>query len=400
MLALLFVVVTTSFVESFRATVVPCGQIDVSFSTRKDCVHLFASSGDRVDADMDLVGRGNIYWDDAKSSRKDYELPDNVDMDASIVAEVDDEAIVPEVEDADILEEIEEEEDDDIIVESTTISIGDTVTIGVALTREAGKNSKLIEAIVANSKTAKSSPYKFELEVFEIPCILHAEGSDYDTLKYVLESHSLGEADNTYDYVVVTSPEAAKVLASVWPWSEDSDIKSPPPQVAAVGLATDMALKASGIYSDFVPSKATAQTLVDELPSLHNGDAVTKVLYPASAIAADVLQAGLEARGSFSVSRLDTYDTIAATWNGVEKNTALNCQIACFASPSAVKGWLQNTDGRVDVFAACIGETSARACRKNGWDDAYIFYPPSPGMDGWVDAIVQAATTIAAESAK
>jgi uroporphyrinogen-III synthase len=400
MLALLFVVATTSVVESFRASVSLPSRIDVSSSTRKDHFYRFVANGDKVDAEMDLVGRGNIIWDDAKSTRKDYELPDNVITDAPTVAEVEDEAIVPEVEDADIIEEILEEEDDDILVESTTISTGDTVTIGVALTREAGKNSKLIEAIVASSKTVKSSPYKFELEVFEIPCIMHAEGSDYDTLKYVLESHSLGEADNTYDYVVVTSPEAAKVLASVWPWSEDSDIKSPPPQVAAVGLATDMALKASGIYSDFVPSKATAQTLVEELPPLHNGDAKTKVLYPASAIAADVLQTGLEARGSFSVSRLDTYDTIAATWNEVEKNTAMNCQIACFASPSAVKGWLQNTDGRVDVFAACIGETSARACRKNGWDDAYIFYPPNPGMDGWVDAIVQAATTIAVESTK
>eukprot|EP00959_Pyramimonas_sp_CCMP1952_P183728 3841699-Pyramimonas_sp.AAC.1 len=38
--------------------------------------------------------------------------------------------------------------------------------------------------------------------------------------------------------------------------------------------------------------------------------------------------------------------------------------------------------------AACIGETSAAACKKNGIPN--VFFPEKPGIDGWVDSVLEA----------
>lgn len=246
-------------------------------------------------------------------------------------------------------------------------------TVQVALTREEGKNAKLMKALQSLSK---------RMTAVELPCIAHADGPDYDRLDETL-------ASNPWDYVTVTSPEAARVLASAW----TSDLASI--KVAAVGKATEQVLRDNGMDVHFCPSKATAKTLVKELP----GEAGTSVLYPASRRAQLTLEEGLAQRG-FEVTRLNTYDTVTATWTDNQRDVASSCRIACFASPSAIKGWLINTKklGSRDqpVLAACIGETSAQACREQGWAEQDIFYPDKPGIDGWVDAVEQALDSLQA----
>ena len=116
-------------------------------------------------------------------------------------------------------------------------------------------------------------------------------------------------------------------------------------------------------------------------------------MYPASARAQTTLQDGLAARG-FLVTRLNTYDTVTATWTDEQKEASKKVKIACFASPSSIKGWLSNTDGNKDVLVACIGETSATACRGHDWPESQIFYPDSPGLDGWIDSISEAADNV------
>jgi len=194
-----------------------------------------------------------------------------------------------------------------------------------------------------------------------------------------------------------------------------------PPAVVAVGKATERALQEAEIEVRFCPSKATAKVLVQELPAAapsaanndNNNDDnpqqakhrhCSKVLYPASARAKPTLQEGLQERG-FCVTRLDTYDTVTAVWDEEQKQRAAAAAIACFASPSAVQGWLQNTaaaaaaannddDKQNFVRAACIGETSANECREQGWPEEYIFYPEKPGLEGWVQAVVQAVESL------
>ena len=250
----------------------------------------------------------------------------------------------------------------------------------VALTREKGKNDKLYKVLTSNQAINSSTT---PVEIHEIPCIEHADGPDIDELIPTLSS-------KCFDYVAITSPEAAKVFASAWIDAGRPEIGV----VAAVGKATGEALKQYGIDVGFVPSKATAATLVDELPlsdAAKDEGIKTTLLYPASAKAQDTLQNGLEERG-FSVTRLNTYDTVPATWTADQLSLAASANVACFASPSAVKAWLKNTAtiNTPRAIAACIGETSASACRKNNWEETDIFYPEKPGVDGWASAVVEA----------
>jgi uroporphyrinogen-III synthase len=238
--------------------------------------------------------------------------------------------------------------------------------ISIALTREEGKNDKL--------RTELEARVGIQTILHELPCIAHAEGSDYNTLSSVL-------SEQPWDYVAVTSPEAAKVLSTAWKGGAD---------VVAVGKATQAALEEFGIPVAFCPSKATAETLVRELAAKQG---VTTVLYPASAKAAMTLQDGLEARG-FSVTRLNTYDTVTATWSTEEQAMASTTQIVCFGSPSAVEGWLANTNNKKDILAACIGETSAEACRKFNFSEGQIFFPDKPGIPGWTTAVLEAMESL------
>ncbi|GKY95454.1 hypothetical protein MPSEU_000507000 [Mayamaea pseudoterrestris] len=254
-------------------------------------------------------------------------------------------------------------------------SISSSETIYVAMTREDGKNGKLCESIEALNK---------HLTPVELPCIEHAHGPDFDAL-----SETLYSPQEPWDYVVVTSPEAAKILSSAWNSTKQT------PAVAAVGVATQVTLESYGIPVAFTPSKATAVFLAKEIPASTTSD-TTRILYPASVRAADTLMNGLTAR-NMQVTRLNTYDTIQAKWTDSQQELASKCQIACFASPSAVKGWLANTQGNDACkrpLAACIGETSAKACREQGWSDAEIFYPDAPGMEAWVAAVEEAAESL------
>ena len=233
----------------------------------------------------------------------------------------------------------------------------------VALTREAGKNGKLAELLEAEG-----------LATVEIPCIAHSVGADRDRLPTVLK-------EDAFDYVVVTSPEAAAVLLEGW-----KQAGSPPIRVASIGESTSTALHKGGIEVAFEPSKATAKTLAQELPearSVTEGGG-SRVLYPASARAATTLQNGLAHRG-FEVYRLDTYNTEPAAWAEADLDTARSADIVAFASPSAVKVWAERV-GTVQPVA-CIGETSAAASRNAGF--GRVAFPSAPGMAGWVSAVLE-----------
>jgi uroporphyrinogen-III synthase len=266
----------------------------------------------------------------------------------------------------------------------------------VALTRERGKNGRLREALLRDGELAG------EIDPVELPCVAHAGGGP--ERRRLLPDALLSRR---WDYVAVTSPEAARVLASSWPWGRRSPPSlPPPPAVAAVGRATEEALQRAGIGVSFCPSKATAEVLAKELPFITGTgeEGTCRVLYPASRRARHTLQKGLEeGRGGFAVTRLDTYDTVTADWTSAEREVASKVRIACFASPSAVKGWSRNNDGgggggdadhqdraARGVLAACIGETSAAACRERGWSESDVFFPDGPGLDGWVRAVREA----------
>ncbi|CAM9221774.1 unnamed protein product, partial [Choristocarpus tenellus] len=242
----------------------------------------------------------------------------------------------------------------------------------VALTREAGKNIKLAELL-----------QKDGVPSVEVPCIAHADGEDLPKLPLALIEEDLV-------YVVVTSPEAAKVFLGGWRVAGKPSVS-----VACVGKATGEALRKGGVEPAFTPSKATGETLAAELPMPDSSESgvLPRILYPASVKAQQTLEKGLQERG-FEVHRLNTYDTIPALWGEEEKAAAASVTVAAFGSPSAVKTWAARV-GTKSTSAACIGETSASACRAAGWVEEQVFFPDKPGMEGWAQAVRDALEVVA-----
>lgn len=233
----------------------------------------------------------------------------------------------------------------------------------VVVTRERGKNGKLMEALA-----------KAGVSCMELPLIQHSDGPDVHLLPAVLR-------EGGFEWIVVTSPEAAAVFLHGW-----REAGQPRVQVAAVGGGTAQALTETG--ASFSPSKANAKALAAELPRNPHGSGL--VLYPASSKAGTDLEEGLSARG-FRVRRLNTYSTDSVT--GVSDavcKAAAAAPVAAFASPTAVKAWMEVVVRREgwDGAAACIGGTSAEAARGVGL--SRVFFPDSPGIDGWVSSIMDA----------
>ncbi|KAG6520406.1 hypothetical protein ZIOFF_017456 [Zingiber officinale] len=281
----------------------------------------------------------------------------------------------------------------------------------VVVTRERGKNAKLMSALA-----------KHDIQCLEVPLIEHTEGPDAGKLpsllcggriirfaisKFchaetcVLKCMSGSEkriSESEFDWIVTTSPEAAAVFLEAW-----KAAGTPKARIGVVGAGT------ASVFQDvlqsseqpleiaFCPSKATGKVLASELPKYGEN---SKVLYPASVKAGNEiapqytdiihLEEGLSARG-FDVVRLNTYNTLAV--ERVEKKTlelALSSPVVAVASPSAVRAWVnfipkaENWDNSV----ACIGETTGLAAKKLGLKNVY--YPKNPGLEGWVDSILEA----------
>jgi len=271
-----------------------------------------------------------------------------------------------------------------LLLESTT-QLHQSGKTYIALTRERGKNGKLEKKVKELLEDTSS------VELLEIPCISFEDGTDTEKLPKALMEQS-------FDYICITSPEAATVFAEGWKRSREFVGEKSGAllgKIAAVGKATEQTLKMNGFDVSFVPTKATAACLVLELPLVNDDSTPTTVLYPASERAATTLQDGLTNRGMFEVTRLNTYNTVPAKWTSDELELAKKCKIACFGSPSAVKAWISNQGEPAERLpVACIGETSATACREMHWEEDNIFYPDSPGIDGWANAVVRAKASL------
>ncbi|XP_030950333.1 uroporphyrinogen-III synthase, chloroplastic isoform X2 [Quercus lobata] len=240
----------------------------------------------------------------------------------------------------------------------------------VVVTRERGKNGKLIKALA-----------KHGINCLELPLIQHTQGPDLDRLSSVLN-------DATFDWIVITSPEAGSVFLEAWKAAGTPNVK-----VGVVGAGTAsvfeevMQSSKQSLSVAFAPSKATGKVLASELPK--NGQKC-RVLYPASAKASSEIEEGLSNRG-FEVTRLNTYTTVPV--HDVDQmllQQALSTPVVAAASPSAVRAWIKlisNAKGW-NNSVACIGETTALAAKRLGLQNVY--YPAQPGVEGWVGSILEA----------
>lgn len=233
------------------------------------------------------------------------------------------------------------------------------------MTREAGKNGKLVKALSQRN-----------IQCLELPLIEHAAGPDRDQLPAQLQS-------GTYDWVAVTSPEAATVFLEGW-----RAAGSPEVRVAVVGGGTGEVLEAAGVTPAFTATKALGKVMGSELPHLPGG--ADTVLYPASVKASTDLQDSLAAAG-FKVTRINTYNTVGVSQVDPQAlQAAQAADVITFGSPSAVKAWvaLVGLEAAQRQMSVCIGSTSARACNTAGLTK--VIYPDSPSIDSWVECVLQA----------
>ncbi|KAL8250670.1 hypothetical protein R6Q59_034363 [Mikania micrantha] len=201
---------------------------------------------------------------------------------------------------------------------------------------------------------------KHGIESLELPLIQHTQLPELDKLVSLLSATS-------FDWIIITSPEAALVFLQAWKAAGTPSVK-----VAAVGTGTasifdeDMTSSKELIDVAFTPSKATGKVLALELPK--HGNEKSTVLYPASAKASHDIEEGLSKRG-FHITRLNTYTTEPV--QHVDKKIlqqALSASVVAVASPSAIRAWV-NLLPEPDTWSgsvACIGETTASAARKLG----------------------------------
>jgi len=227
----------------------------------------------------------------------------------------------------------------------------------VFLTREVGKNGKLETLLVARG-----------VPCVELPCIAFEKLPGADELPALLAGGGLR-------WVVVTSPEAASVLAEAWAAAGKPEVR-----VASVGAATAKALGSFGITSAFMPSKATGKVLAAELP--REGGELASVLYPCSALAADTVAESLAARG-FAVRRLETYTTVAATWAPEQEAMARAAEVVSFGSPSAAVSWPTSGINNTSLWyrPPCLSfglPLAAVSWPTSGINNTSLWYRPPP----------------------
>jgi len=243
-------------------------------------------------------------------------------------------------------------------------------TLGIALTRERGKNSKLATLVRRRLPEAR---------IYELPCIAHKVRTDADRIVQLLAS----DADSI-DWILITSPTAAEVFAQVVRSAQERGLQRLPP-IASVGAATNTALLKYSMQANFIPSRAIGACLGDELPVEKLPK--VRILYPTSASASDEIEKRLRSRvPAVEFIRIDMYDTIEAKWTTEDIDTARNSvDLVTLASPSAVKVWAQRVGTKQP--AVCIGKTSADAAKEVGFSEVYA--PSDPGLEAWVDTLVR-----------
>jgi uroporphyrinogen-III synthase len=186
---------------------------------------------------------------------------------------------------------------------------------------------------------------------------------------------ALGELDH-YHWVAFSSPRAVEAVTSRVP--------EPPPdlRVAAVGSSTARSLEQRGWPVHRVPESNRGDALVEVFRRA--GDAGgTRVLFPASAIAREVVPRGLEELGA-RVDRVTAYRTVSVDLDAESCRTRLErgeVGVITFASPSAGESLERSLGPKLmkgmkeTLPAAAIGPTTGRALRESGWRRVVVAEP-------------------------
>ncbi len=156
-------------------------------------------------------------------------------------------------------------------------------------------------------------------------------------------------------------------------------------QIAAIGAATEAALRARGLIADFVPPRATSDSLAEALPF----DTGQRILLPDSSLTGDALADQLRVRGAAPV-RVTAYDTILDPLDDERCREVVEADVITFTSASTahnLRKALGSTPLSPETKLISIGARTSDAVREEfGRLDAEA---ASPGLDALVDAVVE-----------
>jgi len=176
-------------------------------------------------------------------------------------------------------------------------------------------------------------------------------------------------AGGAYGWAVFTSANAVDVFMDAL-FEAGGDARTlGPARIAAVGAATDRALRARGLRAGLVPAEAIGEALAAALAPHVAGQ---RVLLPRAEGARDVLPASLRAAGA-TVEELPLY--LAAPpadppAGAIEAIRAGQVDVAMFTSSSTVANLARILGGDLNALSgavvACIGPVVAATAREHG----------------------------------
>jgi len=194
-----------------------------------------------------------------------------------------------------------------------------------------------------------------------------------------------------YDWVCFSSPRAVEAVVS--------RISDPPERLrmATVGPSTAAALEGAGWPVHRIPAEGSGEGLVEAFRTA--GDAQdARVLFPASAIARDVIPDGLSKLGA-KVDRVTAYRMVTLPLDEAACRASVEAgevQVITFASPSALNAFRagigEDLFGRLasGTPAAAMGPTTAEALGEAGWVSLAV--AETPTLQGLADAAGRAVT--------
>jgi uroporphyrinogen-III synthase len=191
-------------------------------------------------------------------------------------------------------------------------------------------------------------------EPVALPCI-HCEPIDTPALR-----SGLASAASKADWLTFTSRRGVETVAALHPAAV------PRAHVAVVGAATaDAARKRLGRV-DLVGRDGTAASLGDTLASDGDLERRPRVLLALAENAGDTLERTLTAAGAHC-TRFDVYRTVPAPPAKPKRAmSSLGADNVIFASPTAVKGFVQQVHVDVPVAIYTIGPSTSAAARAAG----------------------------------
>lgn len=236
-----------------------------------------------------------------------------------------------------------------------------------------------------------------------IPAIEIEESSDRAGLDRAIE------AIQDYDWLVFTSASAVEAFYSRLAAIDGAEGAGTErraalarARVAAIGPATELALRERGVAVSSVPRVFVSGAVAECLGEV----AGTRILIPVSDIARKNLGEELRARGAH-VDEVQAYVTAPADFEAEALGEiGRGFDAVLFASPSAARNFSARSGGPESVrgaLVACIGPATAEEARGCGYDVGLVAEVHS--AEGLVDALVRhyqetaAATTVAQGSA-